>query len=103
MSRARLEELRPENFSAILILADESGSGAIVDADSRSLAVQLLLRDIQACRPRPLRRRHRALLSSSMALRFPTAVIDLQALKPKVWLSLQICKTIGISGLRVAP
>jgi len=50
VSRARLEELRPENFSAILILADESGSGAIVDADSRSLAVQLLLRDIQACR-----------------------------------------------------
>ena len=50
MSRARLEELRPENFSAILILADESGSGAIVDADSRSLAVQLLLRDIQARR-----------------------------------------------------
>ena len=48
VSRARLEELRPENFSAILILADESGSGAIVDADSRSLAVQLLLRDIQA-------------------------------------------------------
>ena len=45
VSSKRLEELQPQHFSSILILADECGS--TVDADSRSLAVQLLLRDIQ--------------------------------------------------------
>ena len=59
--RKRLEELRPESFTSILILADEaarlglsgqlaslaSHSSNTADSDSRSLASLLLLRDIQ--------------------------------------------------------
>ena len=59
--RKRLEELKPESFTSILILADEaarmglsgqlaslaSQSNNTADSDSRSLASLLLLRDIQ--------------------------------------------------------
>lgn len=59
--RKRLEELKPESFTSILILADEaarmglsgqlaslaSQSSNTADSDSRSLASLLLLRDIQ--------------------------------------------------------
>lgn len=55
VSRKRLEELAPEQFSSILILADESatfatagsvddGANASADSDSRNLATLLLLR-----------------------------------------------------------
>ena len=61
MHRKRLEELKPESFTSILILADEaarmglsgqlaslaSQSSNTADSDSRSLASLLLLRDIQ--------------------------------------------------------
>ncbi len=58
MSRRRLEELAPEQFSSILILADEgatfatagsvdAGADASADSDSRNLATLLLLR--RAC------------------------------------------------------
>ena len=61
MHRKRLEELKPESFTSILILADEaarmglsgqlaslaSQSNNTADSDSRSLASLLLLRDIQ--------------------------------------------------------
>ena len=56
VDRQSLEQLRPESFSSILILADDTevwnmGSGAnITDADSRCLASLLLLRDIQSSR-----------------------------------------------------
>lgn len=47
VSRKKLESLDPGSFSSILILADESASGAnIADADSRNLTTLLLLRDI---------------------------------------------------------
>ncbi|KAK9868350.1 hypothetical protein WJX84_002514 [Apatococcus fuscideae] len=60
VNRKGLEDLEPEQFNSILILADESEmhmlppggsggseSGNIMDADSRNLASLLLLRDIQ--------------------------------------------------------
>ena len=58
VSRKRLEELAPEQFSSILILADEgatfatagsvdAGADASADSDSRNLATLLLLR--RAC------------------------------------------------------
>lgn len=61
MNRQRLEQLHPERFSSILILADDAASVArtvgrdlepasIADADSRCLASLLLLRDIQSTR-----------------------------------------------------
>lgn len=61
MNRARLEQLHPERFSSVLILADDAArvsstvaakaSGpSIADADSRCLASLLLLRDIQSTR-----------------------------------------------------
>lgn len=61
VDRRRLEQLHPERFSSILILADDSASVAatvgknlepasIADADSRCLASLLLLRDIQSTR-----------------------------------------------------
>jgi hypothetical protein len=57
VSRKRLEDLAPEQFSSILILADESATfstksdaeGA-ADSDSRNLATLLLLRDLQTKR-----------------------------------------------------
>lgn len=69
VSRKRLEELAPEQFSSILILADESatfGTGSNVDmaadSDSRNLATLLLLRDLQTKRmgPQPLTRKSRS-------------------------------------------
>ena len=64
VSRKRLEDLAPEQFSSILILADESatfagahsgeaGADASADSDSRNLAMLLLLRCAPAflCRP----------------------------------------------------
>ncbi|BDA49994.1 Ion channel DMI1 [Coccomyxa sp. Obi] len=69
VSRKRLEELAPEQFSSILILADESatfGTGSNVDmaadSDSRNLATLLLLRDLQTKRmgPQPLSRKSRS-------------------------------------------
>lgn len=60
VDRHSLEQLRPEGFSSILILADDTehwvdkselGRGeSIADADSRCLASLLLLRDIQSSR-----------------------------------------------------
>ena len=59
VSRAGLQALHPEQFSSILILADQSalfgglqsgGGSEVMDADSRSLAALLLLRDLQARR-----------------------------------------------------
>lgn len=59
VSRAGLEALKPEQFSSILILADEStqfsnttGGSQVMDADSRSLAALLLMRDLQTRRMR---------------------------------------------------
>ncbi|KAK9903321.1 hypothetical protein WJX75_002746 [Coccomyxa subellipsoidea] len=73
VSRKRLEELAPEQFSSILILADEmatfgAGSNAgsnvdgAADSDSRNLATLLLLRDLQTKRmgPQPLTRKSRS-------------------------------------------
>ena len=37
MSRKRLEDLAPEQFSSILILADESATFSTADADQASL------------------------------------------------------------------
>jgi hypothetical protein len=70
VSRKRLEELAPEQFSSILILADESATfstrsdaeGA-ADSDSRNLATLLLLRDLQTkrmCQDGGLTRLHSA-------------------------------------------
>ena len=60
VNRSSLEALRPEGFSSILILADDTEHWAalaehscpnnLADADSRSLATLLLLRDIQSSR-----------------------------------------------------
>ncbi|KAK9820268.1 hypothetical protein WJX72_008313 [[Myrmecia] bisecta] len=56
VNRKRLEELKPESFTSVLILADEAAtynaaSGLnVADADSRNLASLLLLRDIQTKR-----------------------------------------------------
>ncbi|CAL5222099.1 g4408 [Coccomyxa viridis] len=57
VSRKRLEDLAPEQFSSILILADESATFSTADADqasadsdSRNLATLLLLRDLQSKR-----------------------------------------------------
>ncbi|KAK9813412.1 hypothetical protein WJX73_006994 [Symbiochloris irregularis] len=61
VNRQRLEQLHPERFSSILILADDAVTVAramgnnmtepsIADADSRCLASLLLLRDIQSTR-----------------------------------------------------
>ena len=58
VDRQSLEQLRPETFSSVLILADNSEhwsvhpkySSNIADADSRCLASLLLLRDIQSSR-----------------------------------------------------
>lgn len=58
VDRQSLEQLRPETFSSILILADDSehlelwreNGHSIADADSRCLASLLLLRDIQSSR-----------------------------------------------------
>lgn len=60
VDRHSLEQLRPESFSSILILADDtehwevsltqSTRANIADADSRCLASLLLLRDIQSSR-----------------------------------------------------
>ncbi|EIE23062.1 hypothetical protein COCSUDRAFT_584, partial [Coccomyxa subellipsoidea C-169] len=75
VSRKRLEELAPEQFSSILILADEmatfgagSSSDGAADSDSRNLATLLLLRDLQTKRmgPQPLQRKSR---SSEMRIR----------------------------------
>ncbi|KAL3724291.1 hypothetical protein ACJRO7_029457 [Eucalyptus globulus] len=48
--RRHLESLPLESFDSILILADESVEESAVQADSRSLATLLLIRDIQAKR-----------------------------------------------------
>ncbi|XP_038691432.1 ion channel CASTOR-like isoform X2 [Tripterygium wilfordii] len=48
--RRHLESLPLESFDSILILADESVEDSAVQADSRSLATLLLIRDIQAKR-----------------------------------------------------
>ena len=61
MNRTRLEQLHPERFSSVLILADDAArvvpanvksphGSSIADADSRCLASLLLLRDIQSTR-----------------------------------------------------
>ena len=60
VDRHSLEQLRPESFSSILILADDTehwdmntsslNTANIADADSRCLASLLLLRDIQSSR-----------------------------------------------------
>ena len=60
VNRSFLEALRPESFSSILILADDTEQWAglaehgcadnLADADSRCLASLLLLRDIQSSR-----------------------------------------------------
>ncbi|KAF7824304.1 ion channel CASTOR isoform X2 [Senna tora] len=46
--RRHLESLPLESFDSILILADESVEDSAIQADSRSLATLLLIRDIQA-------------------------------------------------------
>ncbi|XP_065621882.1 ion channel DMI1 [Quercus suber] len=48
--RRHLENLPLETFDSILILADESLEDSVVQADSRSLATLLLIRDIQSKR-----------------------------------------------------
>nr|XP_009804671.1 PREDICTED: ion channel CASTOR-like isoform X7 [Nicotiana sylvestris] len=48
--RRHLESLPLESFGSILILADESVEDSAIQADSRSLATLLLIRDIQAKR-----------------------------------------------------
>ncbi|PWA47755.1 ion channel CASTOR [Artemisia annua] len=48
--RRQLESLPLESFDSILILADESVEDSAIQADSRSLATLLLIRDIQAKR-----------------------------------------------------
>ncbi|KAL2623237.1 hypothetical protein R1flu_003442 [Riccia fluitans] len=48
--RRHLESLPLETFDSILILADECSEDSIVNADSRSLATLLLIRDIQSKR-----------------------------------------------------
>ncbi|KAI3992484.1 hypothetical protein MKX01_022575 [Papaver californicum] len=48
--RRNLESLPLETFNSILILADESVEDSAIQADSRSLATLLLIRDIQAKR-----------------------------------------------------
>ncbi|KAL3690885.1 hypothetical protein R1sor_004536 [Riccia sorocarpa] len=48
--RRHLEKLPLETFDSILILADECSEDSIVNADSRSLATLLLIRDIQSKR-----------------------------------------------------
>ncbi|KAF6173048.1 hypothetical protein GIB67_006424 [Kingdonia uniflora] len=48
--RRHLESLPLESFDSILILADESVEDSALQADSRSLATLLLIRDIQAKR-----------------------------------------------------
>ncbi|KAG9128878.1 hypothetical protein Leryth_009643 [Lithospermum erythrorhizon] len=48
--RRHLESLPLEDFDSILILADESVEDSAIQADSRSLATLLLIRDIQAKR-----------------------------------------------------
>ncbi|XP_017409827.1 ion channel CASTOR isoform X2 [Vigna angularis] len=48
--RRHLESLPLESFDSILILADESVEDSAIQADSRSLATLLLIRDIQARR-----------------------------------------------------
>ncbi|KAL4193750.1 hypothetical protein AMTRI_Chr06g178440 [Amborella trichopoda] len=48
--RRHLESLPLETFDSILILADESVEDSAIQADSRSLATLLLIRDIQARR-----------------------------------------------------
>ncbi|XP_020096743.1 probable ion channel CASTOR isoform X3 [Ananas comosus] len=48
--RRHLESLPLESFNSILILADESVEDSAIQADSRSLATLLLIRDIQAKR-----------------------------------------------------
>lgn len=48
--RRHLESLPLESFDSILILADESVEDSAIQADSRSLATLLLIRDIQAKR-----------------------------------------------------
>ncbi|XP_058202383.1 ion channel CASTOR-like isoform X1 [Rhododendron vialii] len=48
--RRHLESLPLESFDSILILADESVEDSAMQADSRSLATLLLIRDIQAKR-----------------------------------------------------
>ncbi|XP_072964522.1 probable ion channel CASTOR isoform X2 [Typha angustifolia] len=48
--RRNLESLPLESFNSILILADESVEDSAIQADSRSLATLLLIRDIQAKR-----------------------------------------------------
>ncbi|VAI40069.1 unnamed protein product [Triticum turgidum subsp. durum] len=48
--RRHLESLPLESFDSILILADESVENSAIQADSRSLATLLLIRDIQAKR-----------------------------------------------------
>ncbi|KAI3850374.1 hypothetical protein MKW92_005394 [Papaver armeniacum] len=48
--RRNLESLPLETFDSILILADESVEDSAIQADSRSLATLLLIRDIQAKR-----------------------------------------------------
>lgn len=60
VARTSLEALRPESFSSILILADnteywqrltdQGATDNMADADSRCLASLLLLRDIQSSR-----------------------------------------------------
>ena len=59
VNRVHLEQLRPETFSSILILANDPSFWGpkqqrdnIADADSRCLASLLLLRDIQSSRMR---------------------------------------------------
>ncbi|KAG6550567.1 hypothetical protein Mapa_007936 [Marchantia paleacea] len=48
--RRHLESLPLETFDSILILADEALEDSVVNADSRSLATLLLIRDIQSKR-----------------------------------------------------
>ncbi|XP_031378443.1 ion channel CASTOR-like [Punica granatum] len=50
VTRRHLESLPPESFDSILVLPDESREDSAIQADSRSLATLLLIRDIQAKR-----------------------------------------------------
>ncbi|XP_024024621.1 ion channel CASTOR isoform X2 [Morus notabilis] len=61
--RRHLESLPLESFDSILILADESVEDSAIQADSRSLATLLLIRDIQAKRMPMVTQVHRGSFS----------------------------------------
>ncbi|CAK7322484.1 unnamed protein product [Dovyalis caffra] len=61
--RRHLESLPLQSFDSILILADESVEDSAIQADSRSLATLLLIRDIQSKRLPMLNQVHRGSFS----------------------------------------